>query len=116
LTPEEKKLYKHRINTNPGESEALLSNFTLVSNRSALWYEEVNKDETHTEAVCLETYAFRDNRWKGENDYLNHEAFYVLCRYNGWLWRCKDFKEIAILRKAIKKDFPIRYPDMKWMH
>lgn len=113
LTPEEKKILKHRLSTRPGESKVLLAQLSLVSNNSVLWFRDFH-DENKLEAVKLETYLFRDNIWEGDKDYLNHEAFYVLCRFDGRLWRCKNFKEIALLRRALKKDLVTRYTDFKW--
>jgi hypothetical protein len=114
FTPEEKKLLSHRLKTAPDEQQALLSDLPLISEKGMLWYSDGEGQGEHTEAITLSVYGFKSNRWGSDLNYLNNESFFVLSTFDGRLWRCKNFKEVAILQKAFKKDLKIRYPDLKW--
>jgi hypothetical protein len=112
LTPVEKKIIRHRIKTNPAESKLLLAVLDLISERSVLYYKFQEEDAV---PVTLRVHAFMDNRYNGILNYLNHQSFFVLCDYDGRLWKCKNFREVALLRKALRKDLPLRYPGMTWI-
>ncbi len=111
FSPKEWKLLKRRLSLRPFEYEILFAPMTLVSNKAILWYKEQEGDRD-TYPVCLQVYSFREKRWK--EDCLNSHSFFALCEYNGLLWRCKDFKEVALLQKALKKYLKMKQPEMLW--
>jgi hypothetical protein len=108
LTHEEKKMLRHRLYTKPPEQDCLLAGLTLVSEKGLIWYRE----SADTHPIILQVYSFKSNRWKA--NYLNDESFFALCTFDGRLWRCKNFKEVALLQKALKKDLQLKYPDLKF--
>jgi hypothetical protein len=107
LSLKEKKFLSHRLKVNQSESEFLLSKLQLVSAKPISWFKCDG-----TEPIVLRVYSFMDD--KQEKPYSNRQSFFALCTYDYRLWRCKNFKEVAFLQKALKKDLVHRYPLMEW--
>jgi hypothetical protein len=112
LTKLEKKILSHRIKTRIDEREALLSRMTLISEKAILWYIDPYTTKRETAQMTVSVYAFKSGRYK--ENYLNSEAFYVVTEFDGRIWRCKDFKEINFLVKALKKQYVLKYPAFEW--
>jgi hypothetical protein len=112
LTKLEKKILSHRIKTRIDEREALLSRMTLISEKAILWYKDpyITREEIAAMTVCV--HAFKGRHF--QENHLNNEAFYVVTEFDGRMWRCKNFKEVNFLTKAIKKQYLLKYPEWEW--